>query len=45
MNMWGFFTQDVAKYVKEQIFAKAPSSEFCMIALAGGFPEGGSGGV
>jgi hypothetical protein len=37
--------QDVAKYVKEQIFPKAPSSDFCMIALAGGFSEGPSGGV
>ena len=37
--------QVVAKYVKEQIFPKAPSSDFCMIALAGGFSEGPSEGV
>ncbi len=36
--------QDVAKYVKEQIMPKAPSLEFSMIALAGGFPEGVQGG-
>ncbi|KAH9973188.1 peptidase C12 ubiquitin carboxyl-terminal hydrolase 1 [Lactifluus volemus] len=29
--------KDVAKYVKEQIIPKAPSLEFSMIALAGGF--------
>ena len=39
------FTQDVAKYVKEQIIPKAPSLEFSMIALAGGFSEVESGGV
>ncbi|KAH9981969.1 peptidase C12 ubiquitin carboxyl-terminal hydrolase 1 [Russula compacta] len=33
--------KDVAKYVREQIIPKAPSSEFSMIALAGGFPEEG----
>jgi hypothetical protein len=33
------FTQDVAKYVKEQIVPKAPSLEFSMIALAGGFSD------
>jgi len=33
--------KDVAKYVKEQIMPKAPSLEFSMIALAGGFPEEG----
>ena len=32
-------TQDVAKYVKEQIIPKVPTLEFSMIALAGGFPE------
>ena len=32
-------TQDVAKYVKEQIIPKAQSLEFSMIALAGGFSE------
>ena len=30
------FTQDVAKYVKEQVAPTAPSLEFSMIALAGG---------
>ena len=35
------FSQDVAKYVKEHIIPKAPSLEFSMIALAGGFSEGG----
>ena len=39
------FIQDVAKYVKEQIIPKAPSLEFSMIALAGGFPENGGGEV
>jgi hypothetical protein len=29
----------VAKYLKDQIIPKAPSLEFCLIALAGGFPE------
>jgi hypothetical protein len=41
-DIWGLLTdptQDVAKYVKEQIIPKAPSLEFSMIALAGGFPE------
>jgi len=33
--------KDVAKYVREQIIPKAPSLEFSMIALAGGFPEDG----
>jgi hypothetical protein len=33
--------QDVAKYVREQIVPKAPSLEFSMIALAGGFPKDG----
>ncbi len=32
-------TQDVARYVKEQIIPKAPSLEFSMIALGGGFSE------
>ena len=31
--------QDVAQYVREQIIPKAPSLEFSMIALAGGFSE------
>ena len=38
-------TQDVAKYAKEQTIPKAPSLEFSMIALAGGFSEVESGGV
>ncbi len=37
--------QDVARYVKEQIIPKAPSLEFSMIALAGGFSEEKSGEV
>ena len=37
--MVSVITQDVAKYVKEQIMPKAQSLEFSMIALAGGFPE------
>ena len=39
------FIQDVAKYVKERIIPKAPSLEFSMIALAGGFSGVESGGV
>ena len=39
------FTQNVAKYVKEQISPKAPSLEFSMIALAGGLSGVESGGV
>ncbi|KAI0262135.1 hypothetical protein BGY98DRAFT_940515, partial [Russula aff. rugulosa BPL654] len=31
--------KDVARYVKEQIFPYAPTPEFSMIALAGGFSE------
>jgi hypothetical protein len=38
-------TQDVARYAKEQIIPKAPSLEFSMIALGGGFSEEESGGV
>jgi hypothetical protein len=42
-HMYASF-QDVAKYVNEQIIPKAPSLEFCMIALAGGFGEELEGG-
>ena len=37
------FTQDIAKYVealKEQVVLKAPSLEFSVIALPGGFSRG-----
>ncbi|KAF8498506.1 peptidase C12 ubiquitin carboxyl-terminal hydrolase 1 [Russula emetica] len=37
--------EDVARYVKEQIVPKAPSLEFSMIALAGGFSEEETGGA
>ena len=41
---WEYVNQDIAKYMKEQIFPKVSSSDFCMIELAGRFSEEGPGG-
>ena len=41
----GFDFQDVAEYVREKIIPNAPTLEFSMIALAGGFSQKKTGVV